>query len=601
MNLVGLNSVTMRLASGVSGNGSIAVRWNSPTGPTIATVPFSPTLVGGVPQWQTYGNFTAPLAANRPTGTGTLYFVLTQGGVNVNSMDFGGNGLRTNQRPVVTLTASPASGTAPVVVSASAVATDPDAAVGDGPLTYKWNAGQGGGFVAGNANQQFTYPSSGQYTLTVRATDSRGAYSDASTTITVTDPSAGCLSGRSDSFGGSALDTTRWNRSVRVNQQLTVANGILTIPAARSDIYLAGGTTPNIVLQDMPTGTFTATAKVSFAGLLQYQQAGIVVYGGDDDYIKLVRMARGSSPDADNRVFQLMKEVGATPTDLNTANLGAAFPDTYYVRFASDGVTLTGSYSADGVTFTAVGSFALAGLASPKIGLLALGSTSAVTATTPVVSAQYDWFTVTPEATVSPNDEFAGSLLESCRWTVMNSQPAGYRVTGGNLEIDTSTGDIYGGDTTGVSNFIVQAQPSADWTVETKVDGSTFDRAYQQGGVILYGDNDNYVKLDLLSTNVAGTTVARSLEMRSETGGVVSLVQPTAPAPANGIVWLRLKKTGTTFTAYFSADGVTWTQFSQSVTNSALASARVGLYALGNSAQGPVSRTSKFDYFRVVG
>ncbi len=600
VNLVGLNSITMRLAKGFSGNGSIDVRWNSPTGPTIATVPFTPTLVGGVPQWQTYSNFTATLAANRPTGTGTLYFVLTQGGVNVNSMDFGGNGLTTNQRPVVTLSASPASGTAPVVVSASAVATDPDAAVGDGPLTYKWNAGQGAGFVAGSASQQFTYSTSGQYTLTVRATDSRGAYSDASTTITVTDPSAGCVSGRSDSFGGSALDTTRWNRSVRLNQQPTVANGLLTIPAARSEIYGAGGDTPNIVLQDMPTGAFTATAKVSFAGLLQYQQAGIVVYSGDDNYIKLVRMARGTSPDANNRVFQLLKEVGASPTDFNTANLGAAFPDTYYVRFVSDGATLTGSYSADGVAFTTVGSFALAGLVSPKIGLLALGSTSAVTATTPVINAQYDWFTVTPEAAVSPNDEFAGTALETCRWTVVNSQPTGYRVTGGSLEIDTSAGDIYGGDTTGVSNFIVQAQPSANWTVETRVDGSAFDRAYQQGGIILYGDNDNYVKLDLVSTNTAGSTVARNLELRSETGGVVSSVQPTAPAPASGIVWLRLQKAGTTLTAFYSLDGANWTPFSQTVSNSALGTARVGIYALGNSAQGLVSRTAKFDYFRVV-
>ncbi|UDF12006.1 ThuA domain-containing protein [Antiquaquibacter oligotrophicus] len=602
-NLQGLDSVSMRLAKGFPGAGNFDVRWNSPTGPTIASVPFGPSGDGS--QWQVYSDFEADFIEDLPQGTGTIYFVLTEGGANVNWIEYIGDGLPSNERPVIDFEVDTTSGEAPLTVNATVSATDPDAQEGDGPVTFQWNSGTGSGFVPGDASESFVYDTAGQYQLTVRATDARGAYTEESRVITVTDALSGmCFAGRSDGFDGTTLDTARWNSIVRPNQNLVVDDGVLTIPAARSDIHGGGGNTPNIVLQDAPDGSWSATAKINFPARTQWQQSGIVLYENDDNYMKLVMISMSADGNAANRVFQFLKEDDATPVEQNSPNLGAEFPDDYFVRLVSDGTTMTAWYSTDGENYTQVGNgFALSGIENPRIGLLTLGSTSSQTESLPIIDAKYDWFYITPDDTIpaaDPNDEFDGTALNSCRWSVVREDPAGYRVQNGALQIDTTANDIYGGEQ-GVPNFILQPQPGDDWVVETRLDGSDFDRQYHQGGIILYTDDDNYVKLDLVSTNQGGSPVARNLEMRSEIGGVVQEPQPSASAPSNGIVYLRLEKAGTTFTAYSSPDGVTWTPFTQQVSNTAVANARVGLYALGNATQGQVSATAYFDYFRLVG
>lgn len=604
INLTGIDSVSLRLAKGFAGDGTIEARWNSPTGPALGTVTFQPTNGSdGQPAWQTYSDFRMPLNTT-PTGgeTGTLYFVLTSGGANVNYLVFEGDGVETNAAPVGELTVDATGGEAPVTVNASVSATDPD---GDSALlTYQWDAGTGDGFVAGTSEFSYEYTEAGSFGLKVRVTDEGGAYREFSEVIRVTAPPiATCLNGRSDGFDGTSLDTQRWSKSVRVNQEAQVADGFLTIPASRTDIHSNGGTTPNIILQEMPEGAFTATAKIEFPARVQYQQAGITIYGDDDNYVKVVLQGRSGSESAANRIVQFLKEDGGTPVEYNTAQLGAQFPDTFYVRLVSDGTTLTAQYSADGTTFSSMAeTFTMSGIENPKLGLLTLGSTSAIAGTYPITNAKYDWFHVTPDDTATaatPNDQFDGDVLDACRWNVVNEDADGYRVSDGQLQIDTSPYDIYSADT-GVTNIIVQPQPGTDWTVETKVDGSQFDRRYQQGGLILYGDEQNYVKLDILATNEAGQTIARNLEMRSEVGNTVQNPQPNAAAPSNGIVWLRLQKTGSTFTGYYSADGSSWTQIAQTVSNTALENAQIGLYALGAAVQGQVSNTAYFDYFTVV-
>jgi len=605
INLKGMDSITMRLAKGFAGDGTIELRWDDPaTGPLLGTVAYSPTNKNGSPDWQTYSDFTAALTQPLPTETGTVYFVLkTGGGVNVNYMNWGGDGVDSNSPPTVALTATPKSGSAPLVVDASVVASDPEG----GSVNYRWNDGLGAGFVAGDATRQIMYEQPGTYELRVRVYDEQNGYTEKSQTITVSVPgSAMCLTGRSDGFDGTMLDTTRWNKNVRVNQDLRVQGGELIIPASKTDIYGAGpGDVSNITLQDLPSGAWQATTKVTMEARTQYQQAGLIVYGDDDNYAKFVLQGRGGGSDAAQRLFQYIREENGTPNEVaasNTANLGAAFPDTFYVRLTSDGTSLNASYSADGTSFTAMPETkSLAGIQNPRIGLVAFANGGSPAE---VVSARFDWFQITPDDTAvadTPNDEFDGSTLSPCRWTVVNEQVEGYRVSDGALRIDTTPTDIYGGDT-GVPNFVVQGQPDGDeWVVETKVDASALDRSFQQAGLILYGDDDNYVKLDIVATNSGGSAITRNLELRNEIGGVVQNPQPNAPAPGNGIVWLRLAKSGDVYTGWSSTDGTTWTQISETVTNAGLGGARIGLYALGNSSQAQVSNTAAFDYFHVVG
>jgi PKD repeat protein/glucose/arabinose dehydrogenase/type 1 glutamine amidotransferase len=589
-NLTGIDSIRLRAAS-PGGGGHVEIRQGSPTGTLVGAVDVPST--GG---WQTYKDVTTPVSG-ATADSGPLYFVATKGGLNVNWVDFVGKGVTDNQRPALTVDATPVKGTAPLKVDFSATATDPE---GDTPIGYAWTFGDGG--TADVANPSHTYSRAGTYTAKVTATDAKGAAATRSIEITVEAQNTVCLRGRSDDFLGTALDTDRWTTVVRANQDLRVADGHLVIPTSSTDIYGAGsGTTPNIVLQDLPDGPFQATTKLTLPARDKYQQAGLVVYGDDDNYAKMVFEARGDN-DADARIFQFIREEGGVPNevaDSNTANLGAAYPDTVWVRFTSDGSNLRASYSSDGVTFEEMPQTkSLAGITDPKIGLVALQG-NGITATP--VDARFDWFSIVPDDTANaagPDDEFDGDALDGCRWNVVRPDPAALRVTGGNLEIDTSPGDIYGAGNSGPDNFVLQAQPDGDWTVETKVDGSAFDERYQQAGLLLYGDDANYVKLDFITDNEPGTPLHRRIELRSEIDDVVQDPQPQADPVTEGVWWLRLSKKGTDLTGSYSSDGTTWTDLG-TVSNTAVAdTGRIGLFAFGVDQK--ASKTARFDYFRVA-
>src|SRR5690606_7953146 len=105
-------------------------------------------------------------------------------------------------------------------------------------------------------------------------------------------------------------------------------------------------------------------------------------------------------------VIQFAKETAGSASETNSANLGASFPDTVWLRMTSeDGQSVTASYSSDGVTWlpitTGGGQTAeprdLGGITSPKVGLLALGATAAGAADNLV--AEFDYFTLTPDDT----------------------------------------------------------------------------------------------------------------------------------------------------------------------------------------------------------
>ncbi|WP_338403968.1 ThuA domain-containing protein [Cellulosimicrobium arenosum] len=591
-----VDSVTLRAAA-LNGGTTISVRWNAPDGPEIGSVD-----VPSTGDWQVFTEVTADLH-DVPAGTGTLYFVETSGGSNVNWLEFNGRGVTDNERPTIdTFDVTATEGTAPLEVTATVAATDPE----DEEITYSWDAGFGDGFEEGSDTFTVTYDQPGTYRLQVRAADERGAYNTMQKTITVeaqdTEP-AQCFSGRSDDFTGDELDGSRWS-VLNQDQNLAVDDGELVIPTSGTDFYSTDNTAvPNIVLQDLPSGPFTATAKVTLPARQQYQQAGLVIWEDQDNYAKMVIQGRSSAADASTRIFQFIREEAATPNevdDSNSANVGADYPDTVYVRFVSDGENLQAAYSADGTDFTTMPETkSITDLENAKIGLTALKGNNT---SSPVIDARFDWFTITPDDTAEapgPDDEFDGDALDTCRWSVVREDPTGYRVADGALQIDTTPTDIYGTDNTDVPNIVVQDQPEGDeWTIETVVDGSSFDRQYQQGGLIVYGDDDNYVKFDFVTDNTAGSALSRRIELRSEVGGVVQDPQPQVANLTDDVWHLRLTRSGDSFTGAYSADGETWTTFEQSVSNAAAADAQVGLFALGAAAE--TTATASFDYFRVV-
>ena len=402
------------------------------------------------------------------------------------------------------------------------------------------------------------------------------------------DGSAGGGTVVADEFNGSALESPPWE-VVRQNQDLTVSGGALRIPAAPGDIYGAGGNANNLVLRDAPEGPWEAVTKLSFEGTAQYHQAGLLVYGDDDNFTKFGRIAHTTAGD---EKFEFIYENAGLPRNDapdSTANLDAAFPLEFFLRIRSDGTNLTGAYSTDGVDWTPVGRPAPLP-ADARIGAFAFNN-----AATSSPEAAFDFFRLTTgsggggggPAGPSRDDQFDGSSLDTSRWNaIVRGNPSAYSVGGGELTITTEPGDIYTADTVPPpNNFILQSadHAGADWTIETKLSG-TINGGYAQGGLIAHVDGGNYVKLDAISD--AGVPRINRIELRSEIGDAVQEPQPNVDVPeGTSDIWLRLAKSGTTYSGEYSFDGVTWTAIDQTVENS-MATPAFGLFAFGPQPDG---------------
>ena len=133
-------------------------------------------------------------------------------------------------------------------------------------------------------------------------------------------------------------------------------------------------------------------AKVNLKGLVQYQQAGVIVYGDDNNYVKLDRTATNTATATNTEKFEFIQEVNATARNATqdyTANLAANFPQDFYLRIVYNGTNLAGSYSTDGTNWTNVGRTSTALPANARVGVYALSN-----AATTQVNATFDWFTL---------------------------------------------------------------------------------------------------------------------------------------------------------------------------------------------------------------
>ncbi|MDP3890535.1 PKD domain-containing protein [Nocardioides sp.] len=603
MNLSGIDQITLRGASQPAGGGTWEARQGSPDGPTVAT--FVVPSTGG---WQTWQSFTSDVTGASEDSE-PLYFVATAGAANVNWLDFVGIGVTENRPPTLTVSSDVTSGPGPLTVAFTSTVSDPD---GDTPIEIEWEFGDGSP-VSTEANPTHVYQNPGTYEVRATATDSRGASRTRSLEIRVTAPDEEtCFTGRSDGFDGTELDTQRWDSVVRGDQTMTVSGGTLNIPLTQTDLYQNTNNAPNIVLQHLPGGPFEVTTKVTAPINRQWQQAGLIMYGDDDNYVKLVVGGRTAEPNKANNIIQWSKELAGAVTENNGPALGADFPDTVWLRLSSsNGLNLTASYSADGVEFIPITTGTqhnLAGINEPRVGLTAFAN-SALGAG---ITAAFDYFHITPDDTAVPceevpdncfsgrSDDFLGTDLNVERWNRIVRPSGNVTVADSHLTIPMTATDLY--QTTNTApDLILQDLPAGPFEVTTKVTAPIV-RQYQQGGLLIYGNDDNYMKLMIQGRSAQPNKASNIVQFARETAGTAVETNTLGlGADFPDTVWLRMVSSdGVAVEAYYSADGEEWTRVGNSTYSTAgLNNPKVGLWAAGVQELG-AGIDARFDYFRIT-
>ena len=578
VSLANIDQLTIRYAAGVDG-GIVDVRQDAPDGPVVGTATLMPTA-----SWTDFQNVTIPIDADDRSGR--LYFTFRgRPGENPNDLfdldefTFIGRGVASNSAPTASAQADKVAGPAPLAVSFTGTGADAD---GD-TLTYAWDFTNDGTVDATTANASHTYEQPGEYTAEFTVSDgerSRSVLID----IAVYPPVASCPG--NDEFDGTSLDTSRWSVVRRDDQFLSVEGGSLNLNAQPGEDIHGGATGQrNIVLQDLPdSGPWTATARVTWNPTVNFQNAGLVIYTDDGNWIKSGMVW------ANGRAFEAFKELNNTPSGLGSATVDASFPSTFYVRFTSDGTTVRAQRSADGQTWTNTGNATnLSGLTNPKVGMYATASTAGGTQAN---TARFDYFTL--DAPQDPSDEFDGTALNTCRWSqIVRHEPGGYTVGGGNLTLPAAHGDFFANAPNNNPNIILQPAPSGPWTMTTRV---TFNpnENYEQAGLLVYGDDANYVKANIVHAGGRGLEFLREANnVAAGFGGFVNIsTQPTT-------VDLRIVSDGTTLRAYYRFEGGPWTLYGEPAALASVPNPKIGIYANDSNATVTSRDDAVFDYFRI--
>lgn len=196
---------------------------------------------------------------------------------------------------------------------------------------------------------------------------------------------------------------------------------------------------------------------------------------------------------------------------------------------------------------------------------------------------------------VAQGDEFTAPSLAP-HWFWIREDPTHWslKTRPGYLRITTQRGDIAGTLHWDSRNLLVQGTRAGDFVLQTRVRiQPSYD--FQQGGLIVYANDDNYVKLVRSHVLKDGGNV---MELIDEQGGKMKFLSLRLLAQE---VYLRLTRSGTTYKGEYSLSGKPAEWFTVGSTSATLSAPKVGLIAISGPLLNVPELPVDFDYFRGSG
>jgi regulation of enolase protein 1 (concanavalin A-like superfamily) len=189
-------------------------------------------------------------------------------------------------------------------------------------------------------------------------------------------------------------------------------------------------------------------------------------------------------------------------------------------------------------------------------------------------------------------DDFSGQALNP-RWHWAREDPTHWSLSAapGFLRITTQQKDISGTENT--APLLLQSlapYASQDFNLQTRVTITPTANS-QQAGLIVYGDDDNYVKL------THGYLEGPTFDFTQEVAGAVQSIRVPAPKNANTF-YLRILKLAKNYYAYYSANGSDWTVIGTHP-NVNIPPLEVGLLAFNGAGETNAEIPADFDSFRI--
>jgi len=208
-------------------------------------------------------------------------------------------------------------------------------------------------------------------------------------------------------------------------------------------------------------------------------------------------------------------------------------------------------------------------------------------------------------------DTFRGNAIDG-DWSWAQGRVGNATVSGGVLRWPVEHTDLY--VDTNTASVLVRDAPKRDYVVETKVrltglpkEGCCFN--FTQAGLVVYGDDDNFVKLtDISIWETRQTEFAK--EQKPVPAGWNRYGNTVVGPPGSDWTWLRIvvehltgaeRRTAAgdteSYTAYTSQDGKRWVR--GGAWTHRIPNARIGLVSMGATDQVTTPITAEFDHLTV--
>lgn len=175
----------------------------------------------------------------------------------------------------------------------------------------------------------------------------------------------------------------------------------------------------------------------------------------------------------------------------------------------------------------------------------------------------------------------------------------------GMLTVTTQRGTIHGNEKADAvsegqqaKNLYLIANPApegGDFVVTTRLASFAPTTYWHQAGLMVYDDDDNYVKCNLEWNDRAPSQVAPVILRETDQQPDFSSLMPKRPSDAH---WLRVTKRGKLYQYAFSIDGEAFTVVGEKSWGDG-APKRIGLFAKNGGNPGATDIDAQFDFFEV--
>ncbi|MCD1258661.1 S-layer homology domain-containing protein [Paenibacillus athensensis] len=190
-----------------------------------------------------------------------------------------------------------------------------------------------------------------------------------------------------------------------------------------------------------------------------------------------------------------------------------------------------------------------------------------------------------PEAGPRPGKNLAGD------WTWIRENAANWFVDGNpkQLNVTTQDGSFTNTQTALPGNILVKNPGTDDFSFSVKVKFNASVN-FEYAGLIAYQDDKNYVSLGRCFSSVNQIRFTKGQAGSASDKNYADSIFPQD-------IYLKIEKSGNTYTGYYSQDGITWTPTADSFTLP-LTNPQIGLFT---RKLGPAAKTAVFSEFTLNG